>query len=294
MNLRKFQCNTKLIALRFNTIGRYEYRHSELWLDFGCICAFCLLFLVVSAFGLELQRPNSRIGSVASFKRGKCRALDLPGLEKSHRKQSLAGNLSEGAAEFVDGESSSSSWGLGSKALGDGSLTWLNIDYRIKVKNSVRKLLTNQQGLLRPGKLTALMGASGASKTTLLNALAQRTRGARPSGETSQIYHSQELRLTIAMCLKLLGQVFLRGQPLTASFRRHTGFAEQEDVHEPTATVREALRFAALLRQRQDVPMAARFVDVEEIIDLLDLRHLADAVIGHAPAGLNLEQRKRL
>ena len=47
--------------------------------------------------------------------------------------------------------------------------------------------------------------------------------------------------------------------------------AEQMDVHEGTATVREAMRFSAYLRQPHEISEAQKNADVEEIIELLEL-----------------------
>jgi ABC-type multidrug transport system ATPase subunit len=59
------------------------------------------------------------------------------------------------------------------------------------------------------------------------------------------------------------GAFLVDGQPLPLSFARATGFAEQQDVHEPTATVREALRFSALLRQPKEVSTEEKYDYVE-------------------------------
>ena len=66
------------------------------------------------------------------------------------------------------------------------------------------------------------------------------------------------------------------------------------DVHEPTATVREALQFSALLRQPKEVPKEEKYAYCETIIDLLEMRDIAGATIGTIGSGLNQEQRKRL
>lgn len=115
------------------------------------------------------------------------------------------------------------------------------------------------------------MGASGAGKTTLLNTLAQRISFGT-----------------------ITGDFLVDGKPLPKSFQRATGFAEQQDVHEPTATVREALRFSALLRQPKEVPKQEKYDYCETIIDLLEMRDIAGAAIGVTGNGLNQEQRKRL
>ena len=115
------------------------------------------------------------------------------------------------------------------------------------------------------------MGASGAGKTTLLNTIAQRINFGVVKGD-----------------------FLVDGKPLPKSFQRATGFAEQMDVHEPTATVREALRFSALLRQPAEVSLEEKYDYCERIIDLLEMRDIAGATIGKTGAGLNQEQRKRV
>ena len=81
------------------------------------------------------------------------------------------------------------------------------------------------------------------------------------------------------------------GRPLDSDFARGTAYAEQMDVHEGTATVREAMCFSAYLRQPPTISQAEKDDCVEEItIELLELHDLADAMV----FGLNVEARKRL
>jgi ATP-binding cassette, subfamily G (WHITE), member 2, SNQ2 len=62
------------------------------------------------------------------------------------------------------------------------------------------------------------------------------------------------------------------------------------DVHEATATVREALIFSALLRQPRDVSREDKVAYVDHIIDLLELSDIRDAIIGsescYVPTGV--------
>jgi ABC-type multidrug transport system ATPase subunit len=149
--------------------------------------------------------------------------------------------------------------------------TWKNLTYTVKTPSGDRVLLDDVMGWVKPGMLGALMGASGAGKTTLLDVLAQR--------KTEGTIH---------------GTVLVDGRPLPVSFQRSAGYCEQLDVHEPFATVREALEFSALLRQGRDVPKEEKLKYVDTIIDLLELHDLADTLIGRVGAGLTVEQRKRV
>ncbi|CAG8944696.1 unnamed protein product [Penicillium salamii] len=151
--------------------------------------------------------------------------------------------------------------------------TWKDLTYTVKTPLGPRVLLDNVYGWVKPGTLTALMGSSGAGKITLLDVLAQRkTEGT------------------------INGSILVNGHLLPVSFQRSAAYTEQLDVHEPYATVREALEFSALLRQSREVPEADKLNYVKVIIDLLELHDIADSLIGTPGVGhgLSVEQRKRL
>ena len=149
-----------------------------------------------------------------------------------------------------------------------GVFTWENVNYHVPVSSGTsRQLLSNLCGYVKPGTLTALMGASGAGKTTCLDVLAQRKNIDLASGD-----------------------IFVNGRPRGSDFARSMAYAEQMDVHEGTATVREAMRFSAYLRQPFDVPKEEKNAYVEEMIELLELQDYADAIV----YGLGTEARKRL
>jgi ABC-type multidrug transport system ATPase subunit len=57
-----------------------------------------------------------------------------------------------------------------------------------------------------------------------------------------------------------------------------------------TATVREAMRFSAYLRQPQSISQEEKNEYVEEMIELLELQDLSEALV----FSLNVEARKRL
>lgn len=152
------------------------------------------------------------------------------------------------------------------------TLHWENVSYEIPLKKGKHKeVLQNIDGWVKPGTLTALMGATGAGKTSLLDVIAQRTTQG-----------------------SITGDILVDGQPRNASFQRSTGYAQQNDIHLRSATVREALQFSAVLRQQQNISKASKLSYVESIIDLLGMQAYADAVIGVPGNGLSPEQRKRL
>lgn len=76
----------------------------------------------------------------------------------------------------------------------------------------------------------------------------------------------------------------------TTKIANFLGFCLQQDIHDETATIREALEFSALLRQNRDIPRADKLAYVDEIVKLLELEHFQDAVV----RSLNVDLKKRL
>lgn len=98
------------------------------------------------------------------------------------------------------------------------------------------QLLRDVSGAFRPGVLTALVGVSGAGKTTLMDVLAGRKTGGYIEGSIS-----------------------ISGYPKNqATFARISGYCEQNDIHSPHVTVYESLVYSAWLRLAPDVKKDTR------------------------------------
>ena len=69
---------------------------------------------------------------------------------------------------------------------------------------------------------------------------------------------------------------------------------QQQDLHLETATVRESLRFSAVLRQPKSVSKQQKYEYVEGVIKMLGMEDFAEAIVGIPGEGLNVEQRKLL
>ena len=87
----------------------------------------------------------------------------------------------------------------------------------------------------------------------------------------------------------ITGNMFVNGQPLDSSFQRKTGYVQQQDLHLQTATVRESLRFSAMLRQPRSVSKDEKHQYVEEVIKMLNMEDFAEAIVGVPGEGLNVE-----
>src|SRR5690606_1109269 len=87
---------------------------------------------------------------------------------------------------------------------------------------------------------------------------------------------------------EIYGSILIDGRPQGISFQRTTGYCEQMDIHESTATVREALEFSAILRRPDYVPREEKLAYVDHIMDLLELEDVADALIGGVLSSLHM------
>jgi ABC-type multidrug transport system ATPase subunit len=158
------------------------------------------------------------------------------------------------------------------------TVTWRDIKYTVQLNKNLgggeKTLLQGVSGIAVPGRLISLMGASGAGKSTLLDVIAGRKTAGKMEGE-----------------IRLNG---FKTEP--KSFARLTAYCEQQDIHNSFATVREALAFSASLRLPREVSVATREAFVDEVMDLLELRSIANRLIGEVGAanGLAPGQRKIL
>ncbi|KAL5975633.1 hypothetical protein ACLOJK_019958 [Asimina triloba] len=139
------------------------------------------------------------------------------------------------------------------------------------------QLLVNVTGAFRPGVLTALVGVSGAGKTTLMDFLSQHLSGRKIGG-------------------LIEGSITIDGHPKNQeTFVRIAGYCEQDNIHSPCMTVHESLLYSAWLRLPSCVDLETEKVFVDEVMDLVEFTSLSDALVGQPGVdGLSTEQRKRL
>ncbi|KAL4929759.1 ABC-2 type transporter-domain-containing protein [Aspergillus undulatus] len=234
----------------------YQYYSSHLWRNVGIIFAFMVFFMFVYLTATEYITEAVSKGEVLIFRRG-------------HQPKITNDDEASATAPVHDDTDPARSGAQieRQKAI----FQWQDLCYDITIKGEPRRILDNVNGWVKPGTATALMGVSGAGKTTLLDVLAT--------------------RVTMGV---VTGEVLVDGLPRDDSFQRKTGYVQQQDVHLPTSTVREALQFSALLRQPAHFSRQEKLDYVDEVLELLGMQSYADAVVGVPGVGLNVEQRKRL
>ena len=245
----------------------YQYYNAHKWRNVGIVIGFIIFFLAIYIGLTEINRGAMQKGEIVLF---------LKGDMKKHKRNRNHDDVEGGGLEekFSHDDLFEESGVVKAIDLSKEReiFFWKDLTYKIKIKKEDRTILDHVDGWVEPGQITALMGATGAGKTTLLNCL---------SG-----------RLSVGVITD--GARMVNGHTLDSSFPRSIGYVQQQDIHLPTTTVREALQFSAYLRQSRKNSKKEKDEYVQYIIDLLDMNSYADALVGVAGEGLNVEQRKRL
>ena len=128
-------------------------------------------------------------------------------------------------------------------------------------------------GTLDPGHMIALMGSSGAGKTTLMDVISKRK--------------------TVGIVEGLI--LFDGHEPSHAEIGRDTGYVEQKDTLWGTFTVREMIMYTALLKMSSKYSRAQKSARVDEVIDQMGLTKSKDTKIGGAMTrGVSGGEAKRI
>ncbi|KAG6836591.1 hypothetical protein H0H93_006334 [Arthromyces matolae] len=147
---------------------------------------------------------------------------------------------------------------------------WSSVTYSVPVSSSSnfldrfgsheeKTVLDNVSGSVQAGQMMAILGPSGAGKTTLAEIIARKHK----SGTVT-------------------GNVTLSSRISSNTGAPRIGFVPQQDVLPPTLTVYEALLFAARLRLPENVPDIEKRGMVEELMAKLGISALRDNRIGHS------------
>ncbi|XP_028076381.1 pleiotropic drug resistance protein 2-like isoform X2 [Camellia sinensis] len=252
------------------------------WVCIVALIGFSLLFNILFIVALTFLNPLG--GS-------KVVVLDEDN-ENKNKKSSFGQMTSEGIDMAVRNASQGSYSNIGASGHSTRkgmvlpfqplSLAFSHINYYVDmpaemknqgIKEDRLQLLRDVSGAFRPGILTALVGVSGAGKTTLMDVLAGRKTGGYIEGTIS-----------------------ISGYPKNQStFARVSGYCEQNDIHSPYVTVYESLLYSAWLRLSSDVNKKTCKMFVEEVTDLVELNAIRNSLVGLPGInGLSTEQRKRL
>ncbi|PIA26833.1 hypothetical protein AQUCO_08700012v1 [Aquilegia coerulea] len=135
------------------------------------------------------------------------------------------------------------------------------------------KNMKKPKGKIMPGRVSAVMGPSGAGKTTFLSALAGKVTGCT-----------------------MTGLILINGKVESLqSYKKIIGFVPQDDIVHGNLTVEENLWFSARCRLSADMSKPDKVLVVERVIESLGLQAVRDSIVGTVEKrGISGGQRKRV
>ncbi|KAL5135189.1 Pleiotropic drug resistance protein 1 [Glycine soja] len=258
------------------------------WIGVGALIGYTLLFNFGYILALMYLSPPGKHRAVLSEEP---QSNEQNGGSKKgtnvlrHIKYSLSQHSNKGRkGKRVSGSTSSHTLPASGMVLPfqPHSITFDEVTYAVDMPQEMRDqgvvkdklvLLKGVSGAFRPGVLTALMGVTGAGKTTLMDVLAGRKTGGYVGGN-----------------IKISGY-----RKKQETFARISGYCEQNDIHSPHVTVYESLLYSSWLRLSPDINVETRKMFIEEVMELVELKPLRHVLVGFpGVTGLSTEQRKRL
>ncbi|XP_060969402.1 pleiotropic drug resistance protein 3 [Cannabis sativa] len=243
------------------------------WISIGALIGLTVLFNVGFTLALTFMKPLGRTRALISYEK----YSQLQG--KKDNNGTDTNNESSGASTTTVELKKKGRMVLPFEPL---TLTFKDVQYYVETPLEMRQrgyegkklqLLCDVSGSFRPGFLTALMGVSGAGKTTLMDVLCGRKTGGTIEGE---------LRIG--------------GYPkVHDTFARISGYCEQNDIHSPNITVEESVAYSAWLRLPPQIDSNTKAEFVKEVLETIELDVIKDSLVGMpGVSGLSTEQRKRL
>jgi len=146
-------------------------------------------------------------------------------------------------------------------------------DLNVSLKSDNRCILEGVTGEFRAGRMAAIMGPSGAGKTTFMNALCDKAYYGNTTGE-----------------IQINGEI-----SSIAAIKQIRGFVPQDDIVHEHLTVREQLYYSAKLRNADGTTRSeinSILEDVLHVMHLLDVQH---SIVGSVEKrGISGGQRKRV
>ncbi|KAM4111355.1 hypothetical protein ACJW30_05G061000 [Castanea mollissima] len=272
--------NLGVAVLKSRGFPRHPYWY---WIGIGAMIGYTLLFNICFTLALAYLNPYGKSHTIQEEENQSTEHSDGT-REENGDEVRIESTLSNSTSLVIDtavkaNKSRQKGMILPFKP---HSITFDDITYSVDMPQEMKNqgvpgdklvLLEGVSGTFRPGVLTALMGVSGAGKTTLMDVLAGRKTGGY-----------------------IEGNITISGYPKKQeTFARISGYCEQNDIHSPCVTVYESLLFSAWLRLSPEVNFETRQMFIEQVMELVELKPLGQAIVGlPGVSGLSTEQRKRL
>ncbi|XP_057958988.1 pleiotropic drug resistance protein 3-like [Malania oleifera] len=272
---QKVQMGNSTLGRAILTNHGLDFEDYMYWVSVGALFGFMILFDIGFALALTYLNPPGTSRAIISKKK----LAELTEDSSRHVHVHVENAPTVAAASQTVAETRNGRMVLPFEPL---AISFKDVQYFVDTPPEMRErgfhekklqLLHDITGAFRPGVLTALMGASGAGKTTLMDVLCGRKTGGTIEGD-----------------------IRIGGYPkVQKTFARIAAYCEQTDIHSPQVTVKESVIFSAWLRLSQEIDRGTKARFIEEVIETVELDDIKDSLVGiPGQTGLSTEQRKRL
>ncbi|XP_039012083.1 pleiotropic drug resistance protein 3-like [Hibiscus syriacus] len=244
------------------------------WISVGALIGFWVIFNVGFTLALSLLKPPGSSRAIISHERFSYLKANENSSDTAEEKELPSVDSLKALAQ-----TKAKGMVLPFKPI---TISFEDVQYFVDTPKQLREqgcsqkrlqLLQDITGAFRPGVLTALMGVSGAGKTTLMDVLS----GRKTSGYIE-------------------GDIRIGGYPkVQETYARISAYCEQTDIHSPMITVEESVTYSAWLRLPTEIDKNKRLEFVAEVLQMIELDEIKDAFVGIPRiSGISPEQRKRL
>ena len=140
--------------------------HHNIWRNFGIIILFTVAFIVISAWLTEIIEWSDGSGGGVTYSRKrhnrKVKSYDEENKLDEADHRAPPPQVTDSSANVTN------AMGKHQLQKTESAFTWKSVKYTINASGSEKVLLNDVSGFCEPGQLTALVGSSGAGKSTCM------------------------------------------------------------------------------------------------------------------------------
>ena len=140
--------------------AQYGFYYSHVWRNFGILCLFTVVFVAMTCWLGEVMEWELDNAGPIQYRSSKKWFNRKKTVESDEETQPVS---VDHKAPPVETQASKVEQSL---AATESTFTWSDLELNVQIGKDTRKLLDGVNGYCKPGTLTALVGASGAGKST--------------------------------------------------------------------------------------------------------------------------------
>lgn len=141
--------------------AQFGFYYSHVWRNFGILCLFTIAFVILTCWLSEaLEWELDSAGPIQYASSGWFQRKKKVIQEADEEKAPVPTDPNAAPIAYMEGNPGQTLTAT------ESTFTWADLELNVQIGKESRKLLNGVCGYCKPGTLTALVGASGAGKST--------------------------------------------------------------------------------------------------------------------------------